>query len=500
MTLDNKNLWPLTLLKLMMVVLTGIVVYTGIEYYKQRELEGVARRAQENQQRLISLELETFKTTSDIVATLMFDDTTRQLLYDATHGGDEEKIRRTLYRRYAPIYKKLADYKLRHFQFHLPDGRSFLRIHKADVYGDSLLEIRPSIAKIVKTHKPLYGFETGRYLEAYRAIYPLFYRGNYVGSVELSFTFDVMKRMLERIHRGSTQYYLILDFKELKKVVDWKRLHAYRRCFIDPDFVINEKCAQTCRKLKSIGFKTDLSSYREFSKIVQGPDRYFYILSFLPLRMIDGHPGGYYIVIQKDTGAVAGVVSGARIALIALALAVLVAILLIVMLHIYRIKARAAELDALTGAYNRRGCLRRLGNNGKRYALLFVDIDHFKQINDTYGHDVGDEVLKTVARIMATHIRREDVLCRYGGEEFLVFVSNASQDQARMIAEKLRKHIQIHRFDGVENVTVSIGIAIRRRNESIGSLIARADKNLYKAKNEGRNRVSSDEDEGLKKD
>ncbi|WP_456391019.1 hypothetical protein [Hydrogenimonas sp.] len=91
--MDNKNLWPLTLLKLMMVVLTGIVVYTGIEYYKQRELEGVARRAQENQQRLISLEMETFKTTSDIVATLMFDDTTRQLLYDATHGGDEEKIR-----------------------------------------------------------------------------------------------------------------------------------------------------------------------------------------------------------------------------------------------------------------------------------------------------------------------------------------------------------------------------------------------------------------------
>ncbi len=125
MTLDNKNLWPLTLLKLMMVVLTGIVVYTGIEYYKQRELEGVARRAQENQQRLISLELETFKTTSDIVATLMFDDTTRQLLYDATHGGDEEKIRKTLYRRYAPFYKKLADYKLRHFQFHLPDGHSF---------------------------------------------------------------------------------------------------------------------------------------------------------------------------------------------------------------------------------------------------------------------------------------------------------------------------------------------------------------------------------------
>jgi len=144
--------------------------------------------------------------------------------------------------------------------------------------------------------------------------------------------------------------------------------------------------------------------------------------------------------------------------------------------------------------------VRRLGNNGKRYALLFVDIDHFKQINDTYGHDVGDEVFKTVARIIATHIRRDDVLYRYGGEEFLVFVSNASQEQARMIAKKLRKHIQIHRFDEVENVTVNIGIAIRRRNESIGSLIARADKNLYKAKNEGRNRVSSDEDEGLKKD
>ena len=88
-----------------------------------------------------------------------------------------------------------------------------------------------------------------------------------------------------------------------------------------------------------------------------------------------------------------------------------------------------------------------------------------------------------------------DVFCRYGGDEFLLFVANASHEQARIIAEKLRKHIDIHRFDGVENVTVSIGIAIRQKNESIGSLVARADKSLYRAKNEGRNRVIVEDEE-----
>ena len=494
MIIENKNLWPITLMKCAGVVIIGLFLYMGLEYYAESELDAIAERTTQTQKRLIRLEQESFKVTSDTIADLIFDDSTNRifhLLEQGKMGADE--AREKLLKRYLPIYRKLLRHDLRHFQFHLPDGRSLLRVHKPDSYDDSLLGIRPSITKMVENHKPLYGFEVGRYLGAYRAIYPLFYQKRYVGSVELSFTFCVMKRVLERINEGRAHYYLALNLDRLKESADWKMLHVYRRCYVDPEFVIHENVIDSCKILRETGYKTKLLPYREFSVILARSSGDHHIVSFIPLRSIDGTHVGYYIVIQNDSGAVASILSIASIGKIALILGVLVALALILMVHIYRAKAHAANLDPLTGVYNRRGCMAAL-NSDTRYALIFIDIDNFKPINDLHGHEKGDEVLKTISRIIATHIRKDDIFCRYGGDEFLIFVANASLEQARIIAEKLRKHIDIHRFDGIEEVTVSIGIAIRHRNESIASLIQRADQSLYRAKAKGRNVVVLEEE------
>jgi diguanylate cyclase (GGDEF)-like protein len=298
-----------------------------------------------------------------------------------------------------------------------------------------------------------------------------------------------MKRVLESIAKGQSRYCLALNYDRIKQSADEHLLTIYRASDVDPAFVIDEKMMESCRVLREAGYRTDLLPYREFSVILQPVPGRYVIVSFIPLKMIDGSYGGYYIVIHEDDGAVAATASIVSVLKLALVLTVLVALVLVLMLHFYRMRAYAADIDPLTEVFNRRGCMRALGGGDHRYALLFIDIDKFKTINDTYGHEKGDDVLRTVARIIATHIRKEDIFCRYGGDEFLLFVANANSEQAHIIAEKLRKHIDIHRFDGVENVTVSIGIAIRQRNESIGSLIARADKSLYRAKSEGRNRV-----------
>ncbi len=483
----------MTLAKCALIVLAGLVLYFGIGFYAKMEIDSIAERTLVTQKRLIALQQEAFRSESDILSSLIFDDRLRKKMFEFKEsllGKDE--LRRELLERYAPLFKKLAGYGVRHLQFHLWDGSSLLRVHNSELSGDSLL-FRPSIARVVKSHKkPVYGFEIGRNGGAYRAVYPLFYGGEYVGSAEVSFSFETLKKALEDVSKRACRFALLLESSLLEKCLEKGMLKEYAPSFIDPAFAARKGSFKDLEILKKAGFKANLLPYREFFEVIedeQTEPRQFYIASFIPLTLIDGKMGGYYAIVHKDSGAIAQVMSIAGIAYWALALMVFVSLVLTIMVHIYRLKAHAANIDSLTGIYNRRGCMKRLKNGNGRYALLYIDIDHFKEINDKYGHETGDNVLKEVVHIISAHIRKDDVFCRHGGEEFLLFVANANEAQAAAVAEKLRKHIQIHRFEKVGDLTVSVGVAVRERNESIGSLIARADKNLYRAKNGGRNRV-----------
>jgi two-component system cell cycle response regulator len=162
-----------------------------------------------------------------------------------------------------------------------------------------------------------------------------------------------------------------------------------------------------------------------------------------------------------------------------------------------------ALFDPLTGLNNRRFMENHLAtmldNARARRApltLMILDIDHFKQVNDTYGHDCGDEVLKAFADRLRGIIRGGDLLCRLGGEEFVIVMPGVNVQAATRIAERARLAIQQEHFviDATGRaipVTVSIGLAERAENDA-GSLYRRADQALYRAKAEGRNRVSAD--------
>jgi len=161
----------------------------------------------------------------------------------------------------------------------------------------------------------------------------------------------------------------------------------------------------------------------------------------------------------------------------------------------------SALRDPLTKIYNRKFFLDRVQNEfgyADRHrlplALLFLDIDRFKNINDTYGHPVGDEVLKDLAALMAKSLRSEDVLARYGGEEFAVICRGLELARAQTLAERIRRGIEEHKFEARERiipVTVSIGVAAfpDARVRSAGDLIVVADETMYEAKRSGRNRV-----------
>lgn len=155
-----------------------------------------------------------------------------------------------------------------------------------------------------------------------------------------------------------------------------------------------------------------------------------------------------------------------------------------------------AITDPLTKLYNRRKfseVLRYEIERERRYKsgllLIMCDIDNFKSINDKYGHSAGDEVLKRFSQIVQTSIRKSDSLARWGGEEFILLISNTEPDKALFIAEKIRKIIETTEFKLADGVTASFGVTSYEGSDSEESLIARADKALYKAKENGRNRV-----------
>ena len=160
----------------------------------------------------------------------------------------------------------------------------------------------------------------------------------------------------------------------------------------------------------------------------------------------------------------------------------------------------AAFTDALTGMHNRRffdealtQYLAEFERIEKPVGLVLIDLDHFKAINDTHGHDIGDEVLRSVAYCLFEHTRFHDVVARIGGEEFAVIAPNLAQHDLHRFAEKLRSELsKLAIVIGEANlaITASIGAAVARPGDSVSAFIKRADVNLYQAKQSGRNRVS----------
>jgi diguanylate cyclase (GGDEF)-like protein len=159
------------------------------------------------------------------------------------------------------------------------------------------------------------------------------------------------------------------------------------------------------------------------------------------------------------------------------------------------------ERDELTGVGNRRFLTHMLAQeksrcdrSGATFCVAMLDLDFFKKVNDTYGHPAGDKVLKVFALIAQDGLRRIDYFGRFGGEEFMLIMSETGMDGARIKAERLRNNIEYTRHAEIDPglvQTVSIGLAEYRRDETIEQIQQRADKALYKAKSNGRNRVES---------
>lgn len=157
--------------------------------------------------------------------------------------------------------------------------------------------------------------------------------------------------------------------------------------------------------------------------------------------------------------------------------------------------------DGLTGVFNRRyltevseQILIRANNERRSACAIMFDIDLFKEVNDTYGHMVGDKVLVKIVEAAKLQLRKHDMIARYGGEEFLIILYPETLENALQIAERIRAAVEALEFKEGITVTVSLGVAETRGGDDAGAILRRADKCLYKAKHEGRNRVECEQE------
>jgi diguanylate cyclase (GGDEF)-like protein len=150
------------------------------------------------------------------------------------------------------------------------------------------------------------------------------------------------------------------------------------------------------------------------------------------------------------------------------------------------------QTDTLTGAYKKNYFnlqLEKLIENNEDGVLVVLDLDNFKDVNDTYGHQAGDDVLKEFVSLIQENIRGDDLFARWGGEEFLLLFKHTTVDNALKKIESLRHVVDTYTFKHIGHLTSSFGVSWKEESDDLHSLLQRADKALYEAKNSGKNRV-----------
>ena len=494
------------------------LVFISVEYAKKSEINN-----------FLKVMSPDFKSHIDIanshlsdVSKIFFDTNINtpeviELINAAATTQDKKKqavLRKKLYTSLKQTYQYMHKYRVRQLHFQLPDSISFLRFHRPNKFGDSLQGVRETLEYVNEYKTPISAFEEGRIFNGFRNVYPLFYKEKFIGTVEISFSFRGMQEILSSI--DSTSYLFMIRKKTVeKKVFKDEKTNYERSEFLKYDYdkqtfsdtmeigvkeihLINKGIAQEVSKhlekgeLFSIYFK-DKNVYNNHSIIV----------SFNPISNLSNEVVAY--IVHYEFGDFIDIIlRNLKILFWILSLLAFLLSAIFTFILFYERKKQAeihkfAVHDALTGIYNRHGVNEILNQKIEEFSrtqhplsVIFFDIDFFKRVNDSYGHDMGDYILENIAKIVSEDIRSSDIFARWGGEEFILFLPETELTFAVEVAEKLRKRIKKHAFSDIDDITCSFGVSSLKEEDDKVSLLKRVDTLLYKAKESGRDCVVSD--------
>lgn len=420
--------------------------------------------------------------------------------------------RDALLRLAAPLYTELRrKFGITHFYFSGPDRVNLLRVHQPDRHGDVIA--RHTTLEAERTGATFYGVELGPLgtltLRLVTPWYATDAKHHLLGYVELGMEID---HVLQTVQAFTGAPMFVLIAKQYLQRGDWEagmrmlgRQPEWERF---PDAVLSTQASETMPATLVARLAGGLSVGTTAMEITQA--RAVYRTVFLPIADTDGRDVGWMVALINVSEHLA---SSRRMLYFESAIGLLIVSLLLG--FFYRLVGRVgrrldhdeaqlqrlATHDGLTGLYNHRAFYTLLEDEVARAqrfnrpaSLLLLDIDHFKRVNDTHGHQAGDAVLRGLTELLGREARAIDHVCRYGGEEITVILPETDLEAATHIAERLRAAVEAYQFDvdaGVPlRITASIGVAsFPRHADNPQALVAAADSALYAAKQRGRNRI-----------
>ena len=488
-----------------LLIIFTITTFFMILYYKKVINEFEHSKTEEIKKE-IEIATKTYQRFADyIYDTRINKNEIAELLYNSFyHSETKDRNRIELKSKIDSLYTDIQKYEFRQLHFHLPDTESFLRMHRPSKYGDKLAQYRATVRETSSKKTASAGFEEGRIVNGYRYVYPLFYTGKYAGSVEISISFKAVIKSLEELF--DKKYIFILKKEIVDEKVFLSEKSNYRPFCVNRNYLLD---IEVNRKESNAGnlddYLDNTAKIKLDRKLDQGNDfiqpaagekfKSLFVISKI-LNFSKTHVG--FLISIEDPGEYIHI-KNTTLLLIVIISIIIVLIYILIQYHIWvRIKfEKMAMHDKLTTLYNRemflelfRQTLTRMKRFGTCSVIIMADIDRFKKINDKYGHNAGDSVLKTIAEIIKTSIRESDISCRWGGEEFIILLPRTDLVNGIKAAEKIRSNIEQHKFGNIDKVTCSFGVAeFTEENSDITAIVESADKMLYKSKKNGRNRV-----------
>lgn len=483
----------------------------------------------------------TLTSMTQAVTLIAHDEDIVQTFYQGAHavtkegggaGGEQaQQYRKALLEQLESGWNHMTeDFSVRQLHFHLPpEDISFLRVHRPEKYGDDLSSVRHMIVDVHKDQIPRQGFELGRVYSGIRSVLPIFYdqdqQQQLIGSLEAGTSFNSILSPIKAItHVDAAILINMHDVDNAMWQTPMERAIATCQCYLEasttPDKQTLEAIGQQLNTAHVTGHPeqniiTQLISSKG-SKLIMTA---FPIYDYVSLRDQKSTPTGW-VVMWRSVQTELDELYHTTLLYGALGFVIFLIVELILAFGIrFTYKQLQAEIDArtkemsnlnsqlktlayndpLTGLLNRRALMDRfeklfIQSNSQQQplSLLMLDIDHFKHVNDKFGHQTGDQVLSSFAALIIKNSSQEDLVGRYGGEEFCMVLPNTSKEEAIRIAESIRSNVQqcsVEVGPTREEITCSIGVADNHQANSIDKMISCADANLYQAKNSGRNKV-----------
>jgi diguanylate cyclase (GGDEF)-like protein len=421
----------------------------------------------------------------------------------------EKKDRNQLLLLTEPIYKKMTEKNpyLKVMHFLTKDTKSFLRVHQPQNFGDNLGSIRHLINQVNNLKIKQKEMEVGKYGLSYRLAFPIFNdSGDYLGAFEFGIDINYILDIFSKDYNLKS---ILLLKKHSFDILYENNKNITYNIYSDDYYSVDSNFSCTASK-KGICIESAISSSAPYMIEDNNADSVMFTVNTIK-DIADNEIGK--ILFVKDISFYTHKVEIIKYLSIASAIILLIISIYLIkkisnnylnMISSYQSKIdikhrtllKLSNIDHLTKINNRKSIetilikeLRRVERYNQQLSLIIFDIDNFKKINDTYGHNVGDNVLKNIAKIVSSTIRESDYFGRWGGEEFIIVSTETSLDNAIIVAEKVRKNIYAYDFEEVENVSCSIGVAEYGKGDTNLTIVNNADAALYEAKHSGKNRV-----------